>query len=233
MGSLAFQSSSSAGGAVAAGVVVGGVGAHAVGVGLHQGGTVALAGVGERGAGHGQAGQDVVAVHAHAGESVTGGAAVDGERGLPVQGLGDRPLVVLAEEDDGRVVDGGEVERLVGVALAGGSVTEVGDHGAAVLADGAVALDAHRVAGRVQGLAADDDGVQVEPVFVGVPATVGDAAEHAEQFLGFDTPAPGDAVFAVGRERHVAVGERTCGADLSGFLAEQGGPEAQLALALQ
>ena len=48
------------------------------------------------------------------------------------------------------------------------------------------------------------------------------------------TPAgPGDAVLAVGREGHVVGGHRAAGADLGGLLAQQRGPDAQLALALQ
>ena len=40
-------------------------------------------------------------------------------------------------------------------------------------------------------------------------------------------------MLAVGREGHVAGAERAARADLGGFLAEQRGPDAQLALALQ
>src|SRR5699024_1051513 len=221
------------GDAVAGGVVVGGVGSHAVGEGFHERGAGAFAGGRGRGAGRGQAGQDVVAVDTRTGEGEAGCAPVDGGTGLAFQGFGDRPLVVLAEEDDRGVVDRGEVEGLVGVSLAGGAVTEVGDDGTAVLSDRAVALDAHRVAGGVQCLAADDDGVEVKAVFVGVPAAVGDAAEHAEQFVKSDVAAPGDAVFAVGGEGHVAFAECTAGADLCGFLPQEGGPQAQFSLALQ
>ena len=94
-------------------------------------------------------------------------------------------------------------------------------------------LDAHRVTGRVQRLVADDDRVQVEVVLGRVPAPVADAAEQFQQFQGIDTAAPRDAVLPVGRERHVAGAERAAGADLGRFLAEQGRPEAELALALQ
>ena len=97
----------------------------------------------------------------------------------------------------------------------------------------AVALDAHRVAGGVQGLAADHDRVEVELVLLGVPAAVADPAEQLEQLDRVDAAAPGDAVLAVGREHHVRRGQRAAGADLGGFLAEQRGPEAELALALQ
>ena len=66
-----------------------------------------------------------------------------------------------------------------------------------------------------------------------VPAAVADAPEQPEQLERVDSPAPGDAVLAVGRERHVLRAERAARADLRRLLAEQGRPEAQLALALQ
>ena len=92
---------------------------------------------------------------------------------------------------------------------------------------------AHRVAGRVQRLRADDDRVEVEVLLVGVPAAVVDAAEQAEQVERVDAAAPGDAVLAVGREGVVLRSQRAAGADLRGLLAEQAGPDAELALALQ
>ena len=45
--------------------------------------------------------------------------------------------------------------------------------------------------------------------------------------------APGHAVLAVGREGHVLRPKRPARADLRGLLAEQRGPDAELALALQ
>ena len=54
-----------------------------------------------------------------------------------------------------------------------------------------------------------------------------------EQVERVDAAAPGDAVLAVGREGEVVVAQRPAGADLGGLLAEQAGPDAQLALALQ
>ncbi|KPC69550.1 hypothetical protein ADL26_18115, partial [Thermoactinomyces vulgaris] len=112
---------------------------------------------------------------------------VERHAGLLLGGLGDGPLVVLAEEDDRRVVDRGEGERLVHVALRGGAVTEVGDDGGVR----AVLGDAHGVPGGVQRLGADDDRVELEVVAVRVPAAVVDAAEHAEQVGRVDAPAPG------------------------------------------
>ena len=119
----------------------------------------------------------------------------------------------------------------------GGAVAEVRDHrGVAVRvagADGAVALDAHRVAGGVQRLGADHDRVEAEVVVVGVPGAVVDAAEQPEQVERVDAAAVGDAVLAVGREDVVLRAQRAAGADLGGLLAEQLGPDAELAVALE
>ena len=203
--------------------------AHAVGERLDQRGALAAAGALQRRTGDREAGEHVVAVDADAGEAEALGALVERDAGLPLGRLGDRPLVVLAEEDDRRVVDRGEGEGLGDVALAGGAVAEVGDDRRVR----AVLGDAHRVAGGVQRLRADDDRVEVEVVAVRVPAAVVHAAEHAEQVRRVDAPAPGDAVLAVGREDVVVVAQGPAGADLGGLLAEQRGPQAQLALALQ
>src|SRR3954466_4368429 len=100
-------------------------------------------------------------------------------------------------------------------------------------ADCAIALHAHRVAGGVQGLGADDDRVEAEVVLLGVPVTVVDAAEQAEQLERGQAAAPGDAVLAVGGEDEVLRSQRAAGADLGGLLAEQLGPDAELTVALQ
>lgn len=203
--------------------------AHPVGERLHEGGALAAAGPLQGPLGDGQAGEDVVAVDADAREAVALRALVERDAGLLLGRLGDGPLVVLAEEHDGGVVDRGEGERFGDVALAGGAVSEVRDHGRV----GAVLGDAHGVPGGVQGLRADDDRVQVEVVGVRVPAAVVHAAEHAEQVGRVDPAAPGDAVLAVGREDVVVLAGGAPGADLGGLLTEQRGPQAQLALALQ
>ena len=164
------------GGQPVPGRVVGrGVGAHPVGERLDQRRALALPGRLHRLPGHRQAGEHVVAVDPDAGEAEAVRPPVQRDPALPLQRLGDRPLVVLAEEHDRRVRYRGPDERLVHVALAGRAVTEVGDDRLAVLAHGAVALDAHRVARRVQRLAADHDRVQVEVVRLGIPAAVADA----------------------------------------------------------
>src|SRR5256885_741965 len=78
---------------------------------------------------HGVAGQHVIAVDPHAGEAEAVRPREQRHPGLPLGRLGDRVLVVLAEEHEWRVVDARPHERLVDVALSGRTVAEVGDHG--------------------------------------------------------------------------------------------------------
>ncbi len=70
-------------------------------------------------------------------------------------------------------------------------------------------------------------------MFLRVPAAVADPPEQFQQPDGIHAPAPRDAVLAVGGEGHVSRPERAARADLGRLLAEQGGPDAELALALQ
>ena len=221
--------------AVAGGVVGRGVRVHPVGEGLDEHGPVAGAALLERPAADGEAGEHVVAVDADAGEAVALRALVQRHAGLPLGGLGDGPLVVLAVEDDGRVVHRRPDEALVHVALAGGAVAEEAHGGLGVGAVAHLGLEllAHRVAGGVEALVADDDRVEVEAGGPGIPAALVGAPEDPEQLGGVDPAAPRHAVLAVGRERHVLGGERAPGPDLRGFLAQQRHPDAQLALALQ
>src|SRR5690606_6063033 len=99
--------------------------------------------------------------------------------------------------------------------------------------DLAVELLPHGVAGGVQALVADDDRVGVEAGLLRVPAAVVGAAEDAEQFGGVDAPAPRHPVLPVAGEGHVLGFERAARPDLGGLLAQQGDPDAELALALQ
>jgi len=91
-------------------------------------------------------------------------------------------------------------------------------------ADCAVPHDAHRVAGCVQGLCADDDRVEVEVVVVRIPAAQIRPAKQSEQGQRIDAPAPGDAMFAIGGKGHVLRSQRSAGADLRALLSEQRGP---------
>ena len=78
--------------------------------------------------------ENASAVDPQAREAEAVGALVERDARLALKRLGDGPLVVLAEEHHRRVVDAGEHERLVDVALARRAVAEV-DH------DGRVALE--------------------------------------------------------------------------------------------
>ena len=60
-----------------------------------------------------------------------------------------------------------------------------------------------------------------------------DAAEQTEQRKRIHSAAPRDAVLAVGREDEVIGPQRTAGADLRGFLAEELCPDAELTVPLQ
>ena len=112
----------------------------------------------------------------------------------------------------------------------------VDDHGRVVgvviVADGAVELEAHRVTGRVQCLAADDDLVVLELLEFLPVAAVG-AAEQAEQVGHRHPEHHRDGVLAVGGEDHVRLADGMRRAHLGGLLAEQRGPEAEFAVALQ
>ena len=210
-------------------VVGRGVRAHPVGEGLDQRRALALAGRSQRLLRDRVAGEDVVAVHPDAGEPEAAGPLVQRDAGLLVVALGDGPLVVLAEEHDRRVEHRCPDERLVHVTLAGRAIAEVGDDRLV----GSVALHPHRVAGRVQGLRADHDRVEVEIVLLRVPPAEADATVKLEEPLWVEAAAPGDAVLPVGGERHVGRLKRASRADLGGLLAKQRGPDAELSLALQ
>src|SRR4029077_19138590 len=152
---------------------------------------------------------------------------------LPFQRFGNGPLVVLAEEHDRGLENRRPDKALFTSALAGGAVAEVDNGRLAVLADQPVTLDAHCVTGGVQGLGADNDGVEVKVVVCGIPAAVTDAAEERQELSRVQAPAPRHTVLAVGGGGHVTRGQRPARADLRRLLAEQGGPDTELALPLQ
>ncbi len=214
------------------------MGVHPVGEGLDEDRPVPAAALLQRPPRDGERGQHVVAVNPDPGEAVAAGPLVEGDAALPLHRFGDGPLVVLAEEDDGGVVDGAPDEGLVHVALAGRAVAEEDDGGLGVgavvpVTDPTVEPLAHGVADRVQALVADDDRVGVEAGGHRVPAAVVGAPEDAEQLGGVDAPAPGHSVLPVAGEGHVPGAHRPAGADLRGFLAQQRDPDAQLALPLE
>ncbi len=124
---------------------------------------------------------------------------------------------------------GGPAEGLVGVALAGRAVADAGQHDLI----GAISLDAHAVADGVQQLGGEHDRVDLELVFVRVPAAVANAAEHVQELAHRHLSGDRRGVFAVGREDHVTVAYGPDRASLRAFLAEAGDPHAELPLALQ
>ena len=94
--------------AVLGGIVGSGVGTNPVGEGLDQDRALARAGVLQCPFSDGVHPDDVVAVHADAGKAVALGPVGQRNPGLDVGGHGNGPVVVLAEEDHGRVVGGRE-----------------------------------------------------------------------------------------------------------------------------
>ena len=211
--------------------------AHAVGERLDQGRALAAPGTIERPLGDGLHGQHVVAVDPQARDAEARRAPVQRDARLHLDGLRDRPLVVLHEEHDRRMVAGREDERLAHVALAGRPVAEVDQHGAVVVgvvvADEAVALQPHRVARGVQRLGADDEGVEVEPCSPRIPVDHARAPERLEHVERVHPAHEGDGVLAVGGEHLVEASEGGPRADLGGLLPERRRPQAELSLALQ
>ena len=117
----------------------GGVGVEAIGLGLDQGRAAAGPGAVNCLLGRRVHGEAVLTVHNDARQAKAlgpGGHVRYGERGLDRGGQG--PLVVLADEDDGQLGDGGDVERLQHDALASGAVAEEAD------ADAVLALQSRR-----------------------------------------------------------------------------------------
>src|SRR4051794_19993959 len=98
--------------------------AHAIGERLDERRAAALASTLQCGPRHREDGEDVVAVDAYAGKAETTRPLVERDAALLLQRLGDRPLVVLAEEHDRRLEDARPDERLVDVTLARGPVAE-------------------------------------------------------------------------------------------------------------
>src|SRR5262249_60096886 len=152
---------------------------------------------------------------------------------LPLEWLGNGPLVVLAEEHDRGVENRRPDKRLVHIPLAGRPVAQVDNGCLPGFAHESLARGTPPLAGRGAGLGADDDRVELEVVVCGVPAAVADAAVELQELGGVEAAAPGHAVLAIGGEGHVAGGQRPARADLCSLLAEQGGPDAEFPLPLQ
>jgi hypothetical protein len=98
---------------------------HAVGDGLDERGSAARAGLVHRRLDGRVHGQHIIAVYPQRRHGIRQTLDRQGfGLGLPRDRRGDRPLIVLADEDHGRLVDAREVETRVKVVLAGGAVPE-------------------------------------------------------------------------------------------------------------
>ncbi len=147
-------------------------------------------------------------------------------RGLLRERDADRVLVVLDDEHDRRLEHGGEVERLVEVALAGRAVTDErqGD-GAAALARLAV-----REARGVDELGGQRRALGRRPRRHRVVAAVPVTAQQGQHLDRVDAAGDQRDGVAVGREDPVAGLQRQHRADLAGLLAARGGVDREAAL---
>ena len=112
---------------IAARIVGCGVGVHPVRERFDEHRTVARPALVQCPPGHREAGQHVVPVHPYAGKAIAPGAIEQRNPRLTLDRLRDGPLIVLAVEDDGRVVGGGEDHPLVRVTLTRRTVPEERD----------------------------------------------------------------------------------------------------------
>ena len=125
--------------------------------------------------------------------------ASDGRGGLLGERHGDREAVVLDEEDDRGLPDGGEVQRLVEVALAGAAVADHGerDHVVALEAGGVREADGVRQLGGERGAQRGD--AVLARVVAGVPV----AAQQGQRLDGVDAAGDGGEGVAVAGEEPV------------------------------
>ena len=140
-------------GRLASGAVVRcGVHAEAIGHRLDQRGAVAVAGARHRLAHHVNDSEEIVAVDANTRDAV--GDSLLGDRGrcrLQLARRRNRPVVVLAEEDDRRFHDAREVDGFVKVPLRRGALTEMHDDHIVFAAE----AEAPGESGRVRNLSRD------------------------------------------------------------------------------
>src|SRR5438552_7028362 len=111
---------------------------------------------------------DVGAVDPHTWKVIYLGTVDDGACGLLRQWDRDRPVVVLTEEDDGRLEDAGEIHGLVPVALRGGTISEGGEDHLVTVPQAAP----HGKPDGVGDLGRHRNGERGEVIFVWIPRSV-------------------------------------------------------------
>src|SRR5262244_2936610 len=186
-----------------------GVAAEAIGPRLDEGGDLVAAGAVHRPPHALAYGQHVHAVHRLAGDAVRLREAPDLRLGEgAVDGRAHGVAVVLADEDHGQLPEGGEVHRLVELALGHGAVAEVAEHDlvAALVLDGEPRPRGQWEVRAHDAVAAQEVDALVEEVHRATLA-LGEPVPAAEE-LGHHAPGIGplgDAmpVLAVGRDHVV------------------------------
>ena len=149
--------------------------------------------------------EHVCAIHAHAGNAVADRLVGEGLGGrLRRERRRDRPLVVVAEEDEGRPHHGGEVRALVERAFRGGAVAEVDDRARTLTAQ----LLAPREPGGMRHVGADRDADRGDAPVQRVPPACWMAAPPREDRRGRHPAQQADRRLAVAGEDPVLVVER-------------------------
>ena len=97
----------------------------------------------------------------------------------------------------------------------------------------AIALDAHRVAHRVQGMGADDDGEDPETDLMRIPAGVRHTAIQVQQVHGVNVTHLEDTDLAITGEAKIRRTHGVTRTDLCALLAQDRTPQSQLTRALQ
>ncbi len=173
--------------------------------------------------------EHVAAVHAHARDPVAGRLGGDRLRPrLRAHRRRDRPLVVVAEEDERRAHHGREVRALVEGALARRAVAEVGDRDRVLAAQ----LLAPGEPGGVRDVRADRDADRGDVVVGRVPPAGRVAAPPLQDRRGGDPAQEPDRRLAIAGEDPVLVGERVRRAGLHRLVVPEDRVRADPALAV-
>src|SRR6185369_15675035 len=217
-------------GTVASGIIGGGMVGHAVGETLDKGRPSSAAGLVES-LGRGPVDrEDVVAVYLYPVEAVGNRLLRQGGgSGLPLQRNGNRPLIVLADEDHRQPENPCHVESLVEVPLGGSAIAEIGNRNDRV----SQVAGGHGRPGRMGDMGPDRyaGGEDVEPVRCYLTALV--AGPVLEELVDGVAEGQIDPCFAKGRKNPIGWGERQGAAYLSGLLPQDGGIGAEPPFPLQ